>query len=169
MIYGIWYREEPIVNEEKKKTFAARVSQANKSELVVIMYDIIFTSIEEARNALSQGSREEFKRELSRAQKLLRELIATLDMQYDISKELMPLYLYANHCMIDSLRTGDSTPLKDVEMVLKPLREAFSEVAKQDTSPALMEHTQQLYAGLTYGKGTLNETLLSGNSRGYKA
>ncbi len=80
------------MNEEKKKTFAARVSQANRSELVVIMYDIIFDSIDEARNALSQGSKEEFKRELSRAQKLLRELIATLDMQYDISKELMPLY-----------------------------------------------------------------------------
>lgn len=157
------------MNEEKKKTFAARVSQANRSELVVIMYDIIFDSIDEARNALSQGSKEEFKRELSRAQKLLRELIATLDMQYDISKELMPLYLYANRCIIDSLRTMNVESLENAEIVLKPLGEAFFEVAKQDTSPSLMEHTQQLYAGLTYGKGTLNETLLSGNSRGYKA
>lgn len=157
------------MNEDKKRTFTARISQANKSELVVIMYDIIFDSMDEARNALSQGSKNEFKRELSRAQKLLRELIATLDMQYDISKELMPLYLYANRCIVDSLRTGDTKPLEDAELVLKPLGAAFSEVAKQDTSPALMEHTQQLYAGLTYGKGTLNETLLSGNSRGYKA
>ena len=154
------------MNEEKKKTFAARISQANKSELVVIMYDIIFDSMDEARNALS---RDAFKRELSRAQKMLRELIATLDMQYDISKELMPLYLYANHCIIDSLRTGDKKPLEDADIVLRPLGKAFSEIAKQDTSPALMEHTQQLYAGLTYGKGTLNETLLSDNSRGYKA
>lgn len=157
------------MNEDKKKIFTARISQANKSELVVIMYDIIFDSMDEARNALAQGSKDEFKRELSRAQKLLRELIATLNMQYDISKELMPLYLYANRCIVDSLRTGDAKLLDDVELVLKPLREAFSEVAKQDTSPALMEHTQQVYAGLTYGKGTLNETLFSANSRGYKA
>lgn len=157
------------MNEEKKKTFATRISQANKSELVVIMYDIIFASMDEARLALSQGKKEEFKRELSRAQKLLRELIATLDMQYEISKELMPLYLYANHCIIDSLRTGEEKPLEGVDIVLKPLGKAFSEIAKQDTSPALMEHTQQLYAGLTYGKGKLNETLLSENSRGYKA
>ena len=75
----------------------------------------------------------------------------------------------ANRCIIDSLRTMNVEPLENAEIVLKPLGEAFSEVAKQDTSPSLMEHTQQLYAGLTYGKGTLNETLLSGNSRGYKA
>lgn len=157
------------MKEEKTKIFTARVSQANRSELVVIMYDIIFASMDEAREALEQGDEEGFQRELSRAQKMLRELIATLDMQYDISRQLMPLYLYANHRMIDALRKKDTEPLKDVDIVLKPLGRAFEEVAKQDDSPALMEHTQQLYAGLTYGRGTLNETLLSGSSRGYKA
>lgn len=157
------------MQEEKTKIFATRVSQANKSELVVIMYDIIFTSIDEAEGALEQGDEESFKRELSRAQKMLRELIATLDMQYDISKQLMPLYLYANRCIVDVLRTKKTEALKDAEAVLRPLGQAFAEVAKKDNSPALMEHTQQLYAGLTYGKGTLNETVVSGTSRGYKA
>lgn len=157
------------MKEETTRMFTARISQANKSELISIMYEIIFASMDEAREYLLQGDREGFKRELSRAQKMLRELMASLDMQYDISKELMPLYLYANRRMIDSLRTKDAEPLNDADIVLKPLGKAFAEVAKQDSSPALMQHTQQLYAGLTYGKGTLNETLLSGISRGYKA
>lgn len=157
------------MKEENTRIFTARISQANKSELISIMYDIIFVSMDEAREYLAKEDKEGFKRELSRAQKTLRELIAALDLQYDISKQLMPLYLYANHRIIDSLRTKDAEPLRDVEIVLKPLGKAFAEVAKQDDSPALMQHTQQLYAGLTYGRGTLNETLLSGSSRGYQA
>lgn len=35
--------------------------------------------------------------------------------------------------------------------------ESFEQVAKEDHSGPVMEHSQQLYAGLTYGKGTLNE------------
>ena len=50
------------------------------------------------------------------------------------------------------------------------LKAAFEEVAKQDTSEPLMENTQQVYAGLTYGKGSLNEVLMSRDeyNRGYR-
>ena len=46
--------------------------------------------------------------------------------------------------------------------------ESFEQVAKQDTSGAVMANTQQIYAGLTYGKGTLNEVSMSldGNTYG---
>lgn len=157
------------MKEETAKVFTARITQANRSELVVILYDLILTSLDEARELFEKDDKEGFKRELSRAQKGLRELMATLDMQYDISKQLMPLYLYANRQFVDALRTKKTEPLDDAELVLKPLAKSFREVAKEDSSAALMEHTQQVYAGLTYGKGTLNETILSGHSRGFKA
>lgn len=32
-----------------------------------------------------------------------------------------------------------------------------------------MKNGQQVYAGLTYGKGTLNETVYQENTRGFKA
>ena len=41
--------------------------------------------------------------------------------------------------------------------VIRGLMESFEQVAKEDHSGPVMEHSQQLYAGLTYGKGTLNE------------
>lgn len=157
------------MTEEAKKIMAARVTQANRSELIVCLYDLIEISMKEAEELLAQGDRDGFKRELYRAQRSLRELTATLDMQYEISKQLMPLYLYANRLMIDALRTYKSDQFGDIRKVLGPLGDAFRGVAKEDSSPALMEHTQQIYAGLTYGRGTLNETMMSGNSRGYQA
>ena len=157
------------MKEETMKIFTARISEANRSELVVIMYDIIFASIEEAEELLKKGDESGFHREVSRAQKTLRELMATLDMQYEISKQLMSLYIYANRFIIDALRLKSAEPLSEALHVLRPLGKSFKEVAKQDSSPPMMEHTQRLYAGLTYGRGTLNETILSGSSRGYKA
>ena len=47
----------------------------------------------------------------------------------------------------------------------------FKEVAKQDDSEAVMKNVQTIYAGLTYGRGTLNETIDSGAdaNRGFEA
>jgi flagellar protein FliS len=44
-------------------------------------------------------------------------------------------------------------------------------VAKQDDSKAVMENVQTIYAGLTYGRGTLNETITTGVTpqRGFEA
>ena len=57
-----------------------------------------------------------------------------------------------------------------VREVMGKLKEAFIKVAKQDNSAPVMKNTQQVYAGLTYGKGSLNEVLLTGNdsNRGYR-
>ncbi|OYO98714.1 flagellar protein FliS, partial [Lachnotalea glycerini] len=46
---------------------------------------------------------------------------------------------------------------------------AFTEVAKKDDSPVLMGNTQQVYAGLTYGKGSLTESFSNqGSNRGFR-
>ena len=51
------------------------------------------------------------------------------------------------------------------------LKTAFEKVAESDDSAPLMENTQSVFAGLTYGKGSLNETDLDPNAanRGFLA
>ena len=62
----------------------------------------------------------------------------------------------------------DKSALKDAVRLLSSLRESFEELSKQDTSGPAMSNTQSVYAGLTYGKGTLNEsTSFSSDNRGY--
>ena len=65
----------------------------------------------------------------------------------------------------------DVSPLDSAMNVMNTLYIGFEGVAKEDNSPPLMENTQQLYAGLTYGKGSLNETYIDPkeHSRGFKA
>jgi flagellar protein FliS len=57
--------------------------------------------------------------------------------------------------------------LESCERVVRGLMSSFQEVAKQDDSGPVMENTQQVYAGLTYGKGSLNEVALN-TDRGFR-
>ena len=50
------------------------------------------------------------------------------------------------------------------------LGDAFEQLAEQDKSKPLMGNTQKVIAGITYGKGTLNESLMGNQaSRGFWA
>lgn len=159
------------MNKEAIQGFNARITQASRSELVVILYEIILTEIEEARNALKEDNLQGFNRSLKQAQKGVNELIATLDYQYSISYDLLSLYLYTNKMLISSLLKKESLPLDAAIMVIEKLLVGFQGVSKEDKTGPVMRNTQQVYAGLTYGKGTLNETYLdpSNGNRGFIA
>ncbi len=154
-----------MMKKEAISAFTARVTQASRSELVVILYEMILTEIEEARDAYAADNMPNFDKELKRAQKYVNELIVALDYHYAISYDLLSLYLYVNKCIITAIMKQNPTSLDSAQSVLKKLLVGFEGVSKTDTSGPMMRNTQQVYAGLTYGKGTLNETYIDPNNR----
>lgn len=158
------------MKNERLKTYTARITQASKSELTVIMYEIIMEDIKEAREASLKGEKELLVKELKHASKFLNELMSTLDFSYKISFELMSLYIYLNKLILSSIAKEKDYQLDTVLSILNKLLLAFKEVAKSDNSGPVMMNTEQIYAGLTYGKGTLNEMYLDGQgNRGFMA
>lgn len=159
------------MKKEKIQAFTARVTQASRSELIVILYEMILTELEEARKAYETSDIAVFHKELKYAQKYVNELIVGLDYRYAVSYDLMSLYLYINKRIITAIMKGNPVSLDSAETVLKKLLVGFEGVSKEDKSGPMMRNTQQLYAGLTYGKGTLNETYLnpSDGNRGFIA
>lgn len=147
------------------QVFATRVTQASKSELIVILYEMILDEIKEAREAYEISDLVVFDKELKKAQKYITELTAVLDYSYEISYDLLSLYLYVNKRVITAIIKRNPVSLDSAEKVLKKLLVGFEGVSKEDKSGPVMRNTQQLYAGLTYGKGKLNETYVDPNSR----
>ena len=89
-------------------------------------------------------------------------------MQYEISSQLSKLYLFVNRSLTKCIFKYDEELIQSVKRIMDKLGEGFKEVAKQDDSPVLMANTQEIYAGLTYGKTSLNENLADeGVSRGF--
>lgn len=160
-----------MMEKEKMQEFTFRVTQASRSELIVIMYDIILADTESARKALEQGDVSAYEHELKHAGRFLNELMGALDYQYEISYELLSLYSYINKTMIRARMRREVQLLDVTDAMIGKLREAFREVSAQDTSGPVMRNTEQVYAGLTYGRNSLKESLYDPNAanRGFMA
>ena len=157
------------MQKEAVQAFTARITQASKSELIVILYEMILTEIKEAEEAFERKDMEAFDKELKQAQKYLGELMAALDYRYKLAYDLASLYQYVNERIINAMIRKKPDSLKSAVSVLQKLLTGFEWVSREDTSGPMMRNTQQLYAGLTYGKGTLNETYIDPNdgNRGF--
>lgn len=159
------------MTQEQIRTYTLRVSQASPRELVVIMYDIILDDIKNAREAKAFHNEKQYQADLTHAYRFLNELMESLDFSVGISYQLMSLYIYVNKMLARARVSGNIEPLNDVEMVIEKLRAGFDGIKDQDKTGAVMQNVQQVYAGLTYGKGKLNESYfnLQDYNRGFKA
>ena len=150
-----------------KQEFARRLTQCNNGELIVIMYDIVFAYMEEAKAAHAVNSYEDYKAAVKNSQGAIDTLIGALDFKYEIAKDLHKLYVYAKNCLAKAIYQNRTDGIDEAEKILKRLYASFCEVAKADTSGPLMRNTQQVYAGMTYGRTTLNENYYEDSHRGF--
>lgn len=172
------------------QTFSYRISQANRTDLVVITLDMAIQYIKDAKEDQDINS---YRQNLRNAKRVIDTLISSLDMSYDISSQLFDVYMVVERYIIsassrrpepegstlkpegitakpeDSM-AGYMKLLESCERMLTMLRKSFYEVSKMDDSTPLMQNTQQVYAGLTYSNGGgASEMLDAGANRGYKA
>jgi flagellar protein FliS len=156
--------------QEELKDYNARIIQATKGELIVITYELIMDLIEDAIGAKEHNELSAFDATLRKAQKALRTLIDGLDFNYEISFNLMALYLFVNEQMSQAILKRELKSLVTAKQVLTILLNGWKEAAMLENDNPLIENAQKLYAGLTYGKGTLNETIMDNHqTRGFKA
>lgn len=155
---------------EKKQDFTRRLSLCNRGELIVIIYDIYFSYVDDAKNAYNNGEHEEYKKAIRKAQNALTQLMGALNFSYELSNNLYSLYLYSKNCLSRALYENNLGGIELAQRVMTRLYESFVEVAKNDDSEPLMQNTQQVYVGITYGRTSLNENLTNENrNRGFLA
>lgn len=159
------------MNNEKLQIYTARITQANRSELIVIMYELLLEDMNEAVDCMSQDNLEEYERKIKHAGKYINELIQSLDFAYPISYDLLQLYIFVNKQLVTAMIKKEISYVNSAIKIMQCLKIGFDEVAKRDESEPLMKNSQQLYAGLTYGRGMLNEQSIDPAylNRGYKA
>lgn len=153
------------MNKEKIDSYSFKVTQANKTQLVVLVYDIILDDINTSRQEYANGDREAFVKTVKHGQKFVMELMNTLDCQYEIGLDLMTLYLYLNKKMIQASIQRTPDALEGLDDVIMKLRTAFDTISRTDYSGPVMANTEQVYAGLTYHKGNLSEAYLDAGNQ----
>ena len=146
------------MTREEIQGFTAKISQCNRTELVVISYDIMKVYIRDAKKALAAEDEKPFIWNIKKAKSMLEELMNALDFNYpQVTNNLMSLYLFIQSRFNKCIFKKQDVNLDVVVRIVDKLQAGFAEVAKEDTTGPVMENTSAVYAGITYGKGTLNE------------
>ncbi len=158
------------MTKELKQQFTLKITQANKTQLVVILYEMLLVYVDEAKNAHQEDDRAGFRDSIRKARGCLKELMASLHFEYEPAMNLLQLYLYANRELTRAEIHNSVEELSHVESIMKKLHEAYASVEGQDTTAPVMENAQTVYVGLTYGKSNLTENLADqGSNRGFRA
>nr|MBQ8253098.1 flagellar protein FliS [Lachnospiraceae bacterium] len=162
------------MTDEKKQEFTLRISQANQSQLVVILYELFFYYTDEAENAYANGELSVFCKELQKAHDCLGELISSLNVNaeasqiQELAQSILQVYFFVSARIGAALGSRKKEPLEDAVRLMKKLYETYKADAANDTSAPVMGHAQTVYAGLTYGKNNLNVSCEDGSgSRGF--
>lgn len=130
------------MNNDMIRTYSYRISQATRSQLVVITYDIITDYLNEALNDDASSG---YKEKLHMAMRGIDQLITGLDMEYEISVQLYQLYNYMKRTLISAQVSGERDSVSRVITMLGKLRNAFLEVSQFDDSKPLMKNTEKVY------------------------
>ena len=151
-----------------KQDFPRRLSQCNSGGMIVIIYEIGFAYMHDVRTAYESGNHDEMKASIRKAQNVLDELMGSLNFAYEMSNNLYSLYMFCKNELARVLYENRLEGLEEAEKIMRRLYHSFAEAAKSDTSAPIMSNTQQIYAGMTYGRNQLNENDMNyDNQRGF--
>lgn len=156
------------MTKEEVNGYSYRIMQASPTELIVILYEMAERYLTQAVNECRQDQIEEFRVSLKYAQRVVNELIHALDMKYEISMNLMQIYLFINRALLRASVSKDTQEIERCIKMIEKLRKSFSIIKSEDKRGPVMENTQQVYAGLTYSKNNLNESFGLESNRGFR-
>ena len=155
------------MTKEQKQEYTLRITRANRSQLIVIVYELALSYLDTAIKAFDEDDQEIFKSNASYAGKCVGDLLEALDFNYEPSYPLMRIYVFISKEISLAPIKKDKEGLVVARRLLAKLKKSFDDIAKEDDSAPLMSNTQEVYAGLTYGKGSLNESVESASNRGF--
>jgi len=156
------------MTSECKQQFTLRITQANPTEMVVILYEMMLCYIDDAQKAQDEGDDSALADALRKCRGCLNELEQSLHMEYEPAANLLQLYLYCAKKLVHAGFHREGA-LDEIRRIITPLHDAYEQIAPQNTKGAVMGNSQTVYAGLTYGRNNLTENMADqGANRGMR-
>ena len=169
------------MTREEKQSFTLRITNANKSELTVILCDMFLAYANETLRELENWNLhreipdmpQSLKDAFRHTKACLREMIQSLpagiasEEVRKLIQNILGLYRFAESEIIKAQAGRNPEGLKNAILVIESLNQAYAKAGKQDKSRAMMENTEQIYAGMTYGRNAIHESSNAGTNRGF--
>ena len=133
------------------------ISNKDPLGLVVLNYELLIKNLHMARSVL-ENREETAEMFIDKAHSFLNLLIASLDMRFDISRDLMSLYLYMNRLLIQAKLRGDADLICECCDIAASLMDSWRILEKTEkTQSESMENIERILRSFTYKGGKLCE------------
>jgi flagellar protein FliS len=107
------------------------VMTASPGQLVVMLYDGMARFFRQAEIAASEGAWTQVGDRLLKADKILDELLVTLDLEAggELAQRLQGIYVFCKRLLIEARLERSTEPIAHAARLLAELREAWNEAA----------------------------------------
>ena len=122
------------VNKLHNQYFEYSINTATHEELTLMLYNGLVKFIMIAQSGMEEKNHEKANANILRAQDIINEFRATLDMKFEVSKGLDSLYEYMNRRLIEANIRKDKEILEEVLGMAKELRDTWSLAIKRAKS-----------------------------------
>ena len=158
------------MTQEQKQEFTRRISQENHSGLILVLCDIFHTYGMDAMAAYEAENMTTYLQSIGQARRTMQELIDCFSGEDALGKDVITIFRFIYGKLVRSEIRRQPDEMDRCIHIVDHLRVGFVHLHEIDTEGAVMRNVHQVYAGLTYGKGTLNESIqgVDYGTRGYQ-
>lgn len=104
------------------------VNTASPGELTLMLYNGCLKFIHQAKKAIMDKNIEAKNTNIQKAQNIIQELMVTLNMDVEVSQNMMSLYDYMNRRLMEANIKNDTGILDEVEGLVTEFRDTWKEV-----------------------------------------
>ncbi|WP_282141028.1 flagellar export chaperone FliS [Cytobacillus oceanisediminis] len=103
------------------------VNTASPGELTLMLYNGCLKFIHQAKKAIEEKNIEMKNTNIQKAQSIIQELMVTLNMDIEVSKNMMSLYDFMNRRLMEANIKNDASILDEVEGLVTEFRDTWKE------------------------------------------
>jgi flagellar secretion chaperone FliS len=128
----------PTLSRGAQTYYQTHVQSRSPLELVVMLYDGALRFLEQAAEAMAANDMATKAQTMSKAMAIVAELQSTLNLEQggDVAAQLDGLYTHVTARLIEANVQRDRAPIDEVVGLLRPLRDAWSQIATGSASAA---------------------------------
>ncbi|MCL2050577.1 MAG: flagellar protein FliS [Lachnospiraceae bacterium] len=156
------------MTSEKKQEFTLKITQANKTQLIVILYEMALTYMAEAEEAFKANNRKDFRQAISRTRGCINELMASLNFEYKLAIRILELYMFVCKELARAEVRMSFEHIENSAKIIRELLNAYREISQKDDSLPVMQNAQIVYSGLTYDRNNVVDSLSHSSNRGFR-
>ena len=108
-----------------------QVMTATPEALTLMLYNGALRFMSEGKEALEKKDYESANNSIIKAEKIITEFRVTLDFNYEISHQLLPLYNYVYDCLVQGNLASDTAKIDEAAGIIRELRDAWAQAMKK--------------------------------------